>query len=338
MNTHKSFEDALMLYFYDELNGRDKTAIEKHIAECSVCSGKLDQLKAMNSFLANLSRPVPSPALIERTNAKIMNTIRQKKQRKMKWTLSGLFDDIRETMSGLFVRPQYQLVAIGATFIIGMFVGKLWLSSGLRHDPGMLANFVNYQVALTDSEKDQFQKALANYLLQSGGIEMAELVQAPSDEEGDGIVEVNIKVDKDIAVKGGLDDPTILNMLQYSARHEKDRTRRMRAIKLLSKTPQNPNNESTMISVLLNDADREIRSLAMNTLGRYNINPRIFDTYKTIALRDSSTEIRAAALEQLYKNADESIIPILALVASKDSDDNLRQTAQKYLDEIVDNQ
>ena len=274
---------------------------------------------------------------MERANAKVMNTIRQTKQHKLKWTLSGILDDIQDIFTGIFARPQYQLVSIGVTFIIGIFVGKLWLSSGLRHDPGMLANFVNYQVALTDTEKDQFQKALANYLLRSGGIEVAELVQGPADDDGDGLVEVNIKVDKDIAVKGGLDDPTILNMLQYSATHEKDKTRRLRAIKLLSRTPQNPNNEATMISVLLNDAVLEVRNLALETLKSYNVNPQIMDAYKTISLRDSSTEIRSVAMEQLYKNADKTIVPILALIASNESDTTLRNTAQKYLDEIVEN-
>ncbi|MDO9549289.1 MAG: HEAT repeat domain-containing protein [Candidatus Marinimicrobia bacterium] len=337
MKTHKTFEDKLLLYFYDELNADDIKLFEKHLSECSECTGELNRLNGMKHSLQNMSHPAPSSVLIERANAKIMTKIRQTKQRKFKWTLSGLLDDIQDTFTSIFARPRYQLISIGITFIIGIFVGKLWLSSGLRHDPGMLANFVNYQVALSDTEKDQFKKALANYLLQSGGIEVSELVQGPSDDDGDGLVEVNIRVDKDIAVKGGLDDPTILNMLQYSAIHEKDKTRRSRAIKLLSKTPQNPNNEATMISVILNDAEQEVRDLALDALTSYKVNTRIMDAYKTIALRDSSTEIRSTALEQLYKNADKSVVPILALIASNDSDTTLRNTAQKYLDKIVEN-
>jgi len=337
MKTHKKFEDMLLLYFYEELNPGDTKLFENHLAQCPECSRELSRLKEMKTALQNIARPVPDAALVERANIKVMQTIRQTRQRKLKWTISGILDDIQDTFTGIFTRPQYQLISIGITFILGVFVGKLWLSSGLRHDPGMLANFVNYQVALTDTEKDQFQKALANYLLQSGGIEVAELVQSPADDNGDGLVEVNIKIDKDIAVKGGLDDPTILNMLQYSAIHEKDKTRRLRAIKLLTKTPQNINNESTMISVLLNDSEQDLRVCALNALKSYNLNPRIMDAYKTIALRDSSTDIRSAAMEQLYLNADESVIPILALIASNDSDTTLRKTAQKYLDKIVEN-
>ena len=337
MKIHKTFKDKLLLYFYGELNTIDSNLFEQHLQKCSECSDEMSRLNEMKHSLQYTSQPIPSSVLMERANAKVMNTIRQTKQHKLKWALFGILDDIRDIFTGIFARPQYQLVSIGVTFIIGIFVGKLWLSSGLRHDPGMLANFVNYQVALTDTEKDQFQKALANYLLRSGGIEVAELVQGPADDDGDGLVEVNIKVDKDIAVKGGLDDPTILNMLQYSATHEKDKTRRLRAIKLLSRTPQNPNNEATMISVLLNDAVLEVRNLALETLKSYNVNPQIMDAYKTISLRDSSTEIRSVAMEQLYKNADKTIVPILALIASNESDTTLRNTAQKYLDKIVEN-
>ncbi|MGC9363067.1 MAG: HEAT repeat domain-containing protein [Fidelibacterota bacterium] len=334
MKTHKQFEPMLMLYFHNELSARDAAQFEKHLAECPECSAALQRLNDMQAVLEHTTRAVPAPALIERANARVMSAIRQTKKRKFKWSLTGILDEIQEAFTGFFAHPRYQLIAIGATFVIGVFVGKLWLSSGLRHDPGMLANFVNYQVALTDTEKEQLQKVMANYLIQSGGVEVADLIQSSTDD--DGMVEVNLKVDRDIAIKGGLDDPTILNMLQYSAIHDQDPSRRLRAIKLLAKSPQNSRNESTMISVLLNDSDPEVREQAMDALESYDLTPRIMDAFKTIALRDSSFEIRRRAVKELYQSADETTVPILALIATNDPDSTLRKTAQNYLDIILE--
>lgn len=335
MKSHQQFESMLMLYFHNELSAQDAARFEKHLAECPECSGALSRMNDLKQALEHTTRAVPSPVLIERANAKVMRTIRQTKKRRFNWTFSGILDEIQDALTGFLAQPRYQLVSIGITFIIGIFVGKLWLSSGLRHDPGMLANFVNYQVALTDAEKEQLQKAMANYLIQSGGVEVADLIQSSPDDNG--MVEVNLKVDRDIAIKGGLDDPTILNMLRYSARHDQDRSRRLRAIKLLAKSSRNSRNESTMISVLLNDTDPEVRDQAMDALEAYDPTPQIMDAYKTIALRDSAAGIRFRAVKELYQCKDETVVPVLALIASNDPDSSLRKTAQKYLDRLVEN-
>ncbi len=337
MKAHQPFEDMLLLYFYDELSNGNRKIFESHLSSCPVCTKKLAQLTTMKNSLNAIQLPRPSTVLIERANAKVLEKIRAYKRFPLKDRIMNIFDDLQEALTGIFTQPRYQLVSLGVTLIIGMFIGKLWLSSGLRHDPGMLANFVNYQAALTDSEKENLQKALANYLLQSGGIEVAELVQGDPDTDGDGIVEVNVKVEKDFALKGGLDDPTIINMLQYSALNEKDKARRLHALKLLAKTHQNPNNESTFISVLLNDTEQDVRMLALETLRSYTIDEQILDTYKTLALRDSSSLIRSIVLENLYTNADATVIPILALIASNDENGDIRDTAQKYLDDIMKN-
>jgi len=335
MKQHKPYEDMLLLFFYDELKPGDRKIFERHLETCAECKNNLESLTILKASLEQVPKAVPSTALLERANLRIMNQIRQTQRFKFSNTISNLIDDIQESLVSVFARPRYQLIAIGITFILGVFIGKLWLSSGLRNDPGMLANFVNYQASLTKTEKDNLQKTMANYLLHSGGFEIADLIQGTPTDDEDGIVEVNIKMEQDFAVKGGLDDPTILNMLRYSALHDNDKARRFRAIKLLSKTPQNHYNESIMISVVLNDLEKELRVQALETLASYTINDQILDTYKTIALRDSSNSMRSTAMEQLYNNADDTVIPVLALIASNDENETIRDTAQKYLDEIV---
>jgi hypothetical protein len=337
MKNHRIYEEMLLLYFHDELNPGDQKIILRHLETCSACRQELDSLGAIKNCLAIAPRKIPTKTLIERVNQQVMCKISRENKSKILNRAAGWLESLRDSVGGAVVRPRYLLVSIGITFVIGMFVGKLWLSSGLQHDPNMLANFVNYQASMTNGEKEIMQKALANYLIQSGGIEVADLFQGGKDQDGDGVVEVNVKIEKDLALKGGLDDPTILNMLRYSALHNTDKARRLRALKLLSQTPKTLENESTIIAVLLNSGDPDLRIRAFDYLNTYEINSQIMDTYKTLALRDSSDTIRTIALEQLHQNADDSVIPILALIASSDSNSKIRDTAQKYLNQIAHN-
>jgi len=338
MKQHKPYEDMLLLYFYDELNSYDRDIFDRHLATCSRCRNELAGLNAMKTALRQAPETVPTPALVDRLNRQVMDKIQKSGRTKISKNILNWVNEIQESLAGGLARPRYQLVAIGITFILGVFVGKLWLSSGLRNDPDMLANFVSYQTSLTETEKEGVQKALTNYLLHSGSVEVADLIQEAPTENEDGIIAVNIKVAKDLSLRGGLDDPTIQNMLRYSALHDRDKSRRLRAVKLLSKIPQNSENESTMIAVLLKDTEEEIRVKAMEVLRTYKINNQILDTYKTIALRDTSQTIRMIALEELYNNAGENVIPIMALIVANDNNDDLRNIAQKYLDTLTKDQ
>jgi len=337
MKSHKIYEEMLLLYFHNELNSGDQKIMLRHLETCSACHQQLESLGTLKNYLAITPRIIPTKTLIERVNQQVLTKIFQTQKTKIFERALGWLESFQDSVSGTIARPQYLLVTIGITFLIGMFVGKLWLSSGLQHDPNMLANFVNYQASMTNGEKEILQKALANYLIQSGGIEVADLFQGGTDKDGDGVVEVNLKIESDLALKGGLDDPTILNMLRYSALHDNDKARRLRALKLLSQTPQTRENESIMIAVLINSSDQELRVRAIEYLNHYEVNSQILDTYKTLALRDSSDTIRNLVLEQLHQNADESVIPILALIASTDKNDEIRNTARKYLNQITHN-
>ncbi|MCD6440877.1 MAG: zf-HC2 domain-containing protein [Candidatus Marinimicrobia bacterium] len=334
MKQHKLYENMLLLYFYDELNSVDRDIFDRHLATCSRCRNELAGLNAIKTALRQAPETVPTRALVDRLNRQVMDKIQKSGHTKISKNILKWANEIQESLAGGLAHSRYQLVAIGITFILGVFVGKLWLSSGLRNDPDMLANFVSYQTSLTEAEKESVKKALAKYLLQSGSVEVADLIQEAPTKNEDGIIAVNIKVAKDLSLRGGLDDPTIQNMLRYSALHDRDKSRRLHAVKLLSKTPQNSENESTMIAVLLKDSEEELRTKAMEVLRTYKINNQILDTYKTIALHDTSQTIRMIALEELYNNADENVIPIMALIVANDNNDDLRNIAKKYLDAL----
>lgn len=336
MKHNKKYDDLLILYFNNELSGTVKTDFQEHLKQCSMCQIQLAKMQKLEAVITSDIVKKPTDALLNKLNMQVMEKITVDEK-------SEFFKAVRNKVADLFgvivarlARPQYQLIAIGLVFVIGVFVGKVWLRSELQNDLAVFTNFVNYQMAMTDIQKSNLQKALANYMLKSGSVEIDNLLQASGDNNGNGVVEVNLKVEKDFALKGGLDDPTIQNMLKYSAIHDLDAERRMHAIKLLSQAVPNPEIETTLIAVLLRDPSPDVRLKAIQLLYKQSVSDQVVEAYKLVALRDSSAQIRKTAVERLYRVGKEEIIPVLALVCSQERDESIKLTAQNAIDMLYE--
>jgi len=334
MKHDKHFDDLIMLYFYDELTEVERTGFKNHLDECPICQKELERLRIVKKRMACVPESIPISKLLAELNRRVMLEIAGGNRWPVWEKAKENIYELVETITVSLAKPRYQLITVGLTFLIGIFVGKLWLSSGLRHDPETLANLVNYNYRFTGSEKEDIQKAFAGYLLKSGGIEAADLLHGDYGADSDGLIEVNVKVDKNMAIKGGLDDPTIQNMLMYAARHDQQAERRLRAVRLLGRILPNPDVDVTLVAVMLNDPDSSIRLLAAELLNSQATTEQCLEAYKSVALRDSSRILRKLALENLVKQGGQDIIPVLALVASRDGVPEIRDLARTALDHI----
>ncbi len=335
MKHDKKLDEMLMLYFFNELSEPKKKAFEIHLKECAHCQTELSKLKIMNSKLADTPDKVPTPELIEKVNMKIMAAIAPEPSNSLINKITDSFQEFYNSMLMAFTRPQYQFASMGATLIIGILIGKIWLSSGLQNDPEMLISLINRQSDLTAEQQSKFRNAFANYMIQSGDVELSELVQEnPTDSQNDNMVMVNFKVKKDFALKGGLDNQAIQNMLRFSARHEKEPARRMRAVKLLSNSPQNKDIEETLIAVLLHDENESIRKEAMEAICQYNDSEESKDALKTVVLNDTSATLRIQAINFLKEIGSEDVIPIIALTSIRDNDEEVKNIAKNVLEEL----
>ena len=334
MKHNKHFDELLMLYFYDELTKTERAGFKNHLDGCPICQQELSRLQAVEKRIACVPEPAPKSQLLSELNRRIMLEVAGDIRRPAWGRFKDIIDELTETISLSLAKPRYQLITVGMTFLIGILVGKLWLSSGLRHDPEMLANLVNYNYRFTDPEKEDIQKAFAGYLLKSGGVEAADLLHSDYRTDDNGIIEVNVKVDKNMAIRGGLDDPIIRNMLMYAARHDQSAERRLRAVRLLGQILPNPDVEATLIAVMLHDSDVSARLLAAELLDELAMTEQRLEAYKSVALRDSSTVLRSMALENLVRQGGQEIVPVLALVASRDEAPEIREVARVALDKL----
>jgi len=334
MKHDKHLNDLPMLYFYNELSDTERIAFQAHLDECPVCQAELKRLQALKRKVDCAPQPVPSQRLLAEMNRRVMLEIAGGERPPAIVKAKELLEEFYELVTNSMARPRYQLIAAGLTFVIGIFVGKLWLSSGLRHDPEMLANFVSYNYHFTDPEENDIQKAIAGYLLKSGGVEVADLAQPDRNDENNGLVEVNVRVEKNLAIKGGLDDPTIQNMLMYAARQEADPARRLRAVRLLGQAEPSLEIDATLAAVMLHDQVESIRLLAAQLLNDRAPNEQRLEAYKSVVLHDSSATIRKMALNNLVRQGGQDILPVIALVAARDDNEEIRQLARGALSEI----
>lgn len=334
MKHDQHFQELLWLYFYNELSDSERAAFQTHLDECLICQAELKRLQAVEKQIDRAPAQAPTPQLLAEMNQRVMLEITGSGRRIIIDRIKEFFEELYETVTLTMARPRYQLIVAGLTFVIGMFVGKLWLSTGLRHNPEMLANLVNYNYQLTEPEKDDMQKAFAGYLLKSGGIEGTDISQVGRNDNGGGLLEVNVKVEKNLAVRGGLDDPTIRSMLMYSARQEQSPERRRRAVRLLGQVESCLEIDATLVAVMLNDPVEANRLLACQLLDDRPITEQRLEAYKSVALHDSSAVIRKLALKNLVRQSSPDIVPVIALIAARDKDEEIRSLARNALDEL----
>ncbi|HPC35014.1 MAG TPA: zf-HC2 domain-containing protein [Candidatus Marinimicrobia bacterium] len=336
MKHNKHFKELLILYFYNELPEFERVSFEQHLDDCPVCQAELKHLRNIEKQIARAPEPVPSARLLEKMNKQVMLKISSSSRKPIWAKIKAYFEKMFETITLSLARPRYQLIAASLVLIIGIFIGRMWFSADLRQHPETLANFVNYNYKFTDPEKENIQKAFTNYLLKSGGIEVADLLLTEYRPNQSGLVEVNVRVEKDMAIKGGLDDPTIQNMLMYAARHNQNAEKRLMAIRLLDQIEPNPIVDATFVAVMLHDKNESVRLLAAQLLTKRQMTAQALEAYKLVALRDSSASIRKLALENLVRQGSQDVVPVIAIIAARDESEEIRQIALVALDKFYD--
>jgi hypothetical protein len=326
--------ERLVLYFYHELPEKKRRKFEQHLMSCTQCQTDLESLKNLALNLSASTSPKPLPMVIERSNQRVLERIRAAQQARLFRKVWVKIDEFIELVACAFSRPRYQLLTASLIFIIGVFAGKIWLSTGLLKDPQMLATLLERQpgmVGVSEMERNQLNMLFANRLINTGNVEIADLIAKDGIDFQNGIVQVNLRIDKDFSLRGGLDDPIILKMLQSAALKDPYPQQRLSAVRLLTLAEPNLDLKVTLLTALTNDTDEEVRLLAGEYFYDAVPDPETIEAFKSVLLQDASSRLRRMALEYLNLNKDENMQTIIAVIAARDSDKSIRLRAQNIL-------
>lgn len=331
MKHESKFEEMLMLFHFGELSEMESKIFQNHLKSCEKCQKELAELRQMSGLLSQEPEELPSMDLVEKANLEVMKKLGDEA------TVSGFngikdfFNEIADSFAQLFAQPKFQLSGMAATLLIGVLVGKVWMSSGIKNNPDMMIQLLSNSKEISAEQYNKFQKTLASTMLKSGNVEVEDFLSSDNVSE-DGIMSVSYKLKNNFEVQGGLDDPTVRDMLLYAARKDENPTRRLRAINMLSSIGMNEKIEETFSAVILHDSDDNIRLKAAEILGEYELSEKSLESFKSVALRDTSSNMRLKAIEVLKDQKAENMETVFAVLASRDRDDQVKEAAKQALD------
>jgi hypothetical protein len=290
-------------------------------------------MKQMDNVLNLEPAEMPAMELVEKANLRIMSKLNKEQKESGFENLKSFLNELAESFAQLFAQPKFQLSGMAAMLLVGVLIGKVWLSSGLKSNPDMLIHLLSNNTELSTEQYTQFQKTLASTMLKSGNIEVEDVLNTDNTSE-DGIMSVSYKLKNNVEVQGGMDDPDIHDMFLYAARQDDNPTMRLKAINMLSQIGMNDKIEDTFSAVILHESEDNIRLKAAEVLGNYSLKDKSLESFKSVALSDTCSEMRLKAIEVLQKQNAENIETVFALMAARDRDSKVKVAAQEALDSM----
>lgn len=325
----------LLLYCYGELDGAKRARVEEHLQRCAFCRDFIRQQEALKKLLEKDELPEISSLVVERLNRQVIEKLSGEERTVPgtgRWFFTKLIGILYYPMS----KPAYAFSSLLVMFVAGLIVGKIWMGSTILNDPGLLASLIESRSEMSSEERDYMKKLVAGYFLGSKELEVKDVKKVRADGSGNGWVQVDFEIKKEMNLTGGLDDPVILNVLRYSALYDRDPHKRARAVRMLYLSRRFMENREVFLAVLLNDKDLEPRIQALEAVSRFVDNDEVREALKKVLLNDPVEKIRIQALEVLSKKEDRSLIPVFALVAYRDSSETLRIRAKEILGKLYE--
>lgn len=333
MKHESKYEEMLMLFHFDELSEMETKIFQKHLKDCPKCQQELKDLQQMDNILVNDPEKLPSMELVEKANTEIMKKLNAETKVSALENIKSLFNEFVESFAQLFAQPKFQLSGMAATMVIGILIGKVWLSTGLKSNPDMMIHLLSNNTELSADQYQQFQNSLASSMLKSGNVEIEDFQMGDNTSE-DGIMSVSYKLKNNFEARGGLDDPLVRKSLMYAARQDENSSTRMRAINLLSGIGINAQIEETFSAVILHDSDDAVRLKTADILSQHSLTSKTLESFKSVALKDTSSDMRLKAIDVLKTNNAENLETVLAVMATRDRDQKVKEYARTTLDTL----
>ncbi len=334
MKHAKKYEEMLMLFHLGELSEMEISIFQAHLKTCDKCQQELNELQEMAGILDKEPEEQPTMEMVQKANRNIMAELNKSEKETSVSSIKEFLNDFADSFAQLFAQPKVQLSGMAATLVIGVLIGKAWLSTGLKNNPDMMIHLLSNNTSLSTEQYQKFQNTLANSMLKSGNVEVEDFLNDQNVSE-DGIISVSYKLKNNFEARGGLDDPVVRNMLLYSARQDESPGKRMQAVNLLSSIGMTDKIEETFSAVILHDENDKIRLKVADILSHHNLKKETLESFKSVALKDDNSDMRLKAIEVLQSQNAENLETVLAVMATRDRNKEVKQVATEALESIA---
>lgn len=197
-----SAERMMALYAFDELDGRERTALEAHVAECAACAASLaSELRLYQALQAgHMAESLdPSGRLLAQCRSELEEAIDDQESRVRPAWLEWLRS--RNWLAGAFIR--HPVLSAAALIVLGVLVGSLaprWIREGAKVYDGRPIEVRSFPRL---SEQDLETIGIAGINFVSDGSSASPRV------------ELHLTSQKPLILEGGLDDTDVKRVLTF---------------------------------------------------------------------------------------------------------------------------
>jgi hypothetical protein len=321
MKNCDSIQTFLPLFDSKELTAIEKRQVDDHLATCNRCREKLAAIRALHADLQRVNIFEPDETML----ADLRRDLRRRLQREI------LRPSWQERLANLFLdnlRPAWQFGFAAAMLVIGILIGRYWLSS-----PGLGNNKSDVMSYLTSGKELVFEQGYVTPSL--ADVQMIRIDPVTKQ------VEIHLNTVNDVQLRGNIDDPSIQQALSFAMRDERQPNLRLKAIKAIGETyvsspVSSKDDELTdaLLYVLENDPNAGVRLKAAQVLKHFPLNGMIKNALIRALLRDENSAVRITAIEALNRGRfSEDELAIFQATAAADTNDYVRLKAQRLLSE-----
>ncbi len=300
------FEEQIMLYAADELEGVEKDAFEEHLDVCTRCMAAVDAERKLTEVAAR-GRLEPSPALLASCRNRFEDSLDEMDTR-------PLFKRWAEALFPAHWMAMYPAASVAALLLIGFSVGMVvpWHSQGQNpaspvRQSGMLG-----------------ATGLDTQTLQSANV--SGINWTPSENNQPPQIVIQLNMQRPQTVEGTVNDGEVKRVLLYVLHngHRFCPDVRINAVELLKERASDPDVERALSHAVLSDSNPAVRLKALDALTLGRPDNTSIQTMLTALTKDTNIGVRVEAINALRAASEQG-----GLVADPQALSVLRQTMQK---------
>lgn len=326
----KELEGRIAFYAWDELEGDERAAVEKHLEGCAACRFLLERERRLLAAAAAVEPAEPSPALLAGCRNDLSDALDAIPAGESRW---------RRWMSA--VRPPQWFALHPAwssalLLLIGVAVGSIvpgWFRQQVqpRPTPGdtdltitgswprsrdlrnLAITGINRMPSDSGSPRVELYLAPEQPVVVQGTLDASEVKRALTQVvTNNQRFDSGLRLDSVELLESRIDDPEVRTALCHAARNDRNPGVRLKALEAVRALGQEEEVRQILIDALLHDDNPGVRVEAINALRAFfdqhkaSADPRLIELFRDRMQRDPSTYVRlqsAAAMRQLRSGA-----------------------------------
>jgi hypothetical protein len=290
-------EIAALLVFYscDEVNDKERAAIEQHVAQCGTCRAQLAEQREFQDAVDSMPRAGDqldaAGILLSQCRSELAEKLDdlERPAAKAKVPALGWF------RSWMMLHPVWSAAAL---VLFGLVSGTEYARwSGARNAVVPRGQVVNVRPAASQLTEDQLSK-----------MNVAGINFSPSPYSGSKNVRVRLSAEQPIELNGNLDDSNVRSVLTFVVKNGQrfDSGMRLDCLDALKSRAEDAEVRSALLAAARNDQNPAVRLKALEALRDAGVDPALREALLDTLQHDSNPGVRVEAVNLLVRSLEQA--------------------------------